>query len=95
MIRVVTYIHQIPLALDMIGDAHDKGYETTVILMFLSTAIERGLEYIVPYLLRAVVAISIIETTPALKKELIINLLDTREEDAKTATGSLSSTSSR
>ncbi|MBM3860763.1 MAG: nucleoid-structuring protein H-NS [Verrucomicrobia bacterium] len=33
MIRVATYIHQIPAAIDMIKDAHDKGYETTVNLM--------------------------------------------------------------
>jgi 4-hydroxy 2-oxovalerate aldolase len=37
MVRVATYIHQIPIALDMIRDAHDKGYETTVNLMALST----------------------------------------------------------
>jgi 4-hydroxy 2-oxovalerate aldolase len=37
MIRVATYIHQIPIALDMIKDAHDKGYETTVNLMAVST----------------------------------------------------------
>ena len=37
MVRVATYIHQIPLALDMIKDAHDKGYETTVNLMAVST----------------------------------------------------------
>lgn len=37
MIRVATYIHQIPVALDMIKDAHDKGYETTVNLMSVST----------------------------------------------------------
>ncbi|MFC2035289.1 aldolase catalytic domain-containing protein [Chloroflexota bacterium] len=43
MIRVATYIHQIPLALDMIKDAHDKGYETTVNLMAVSTVIEREL----------------------------------------------------
>ena len=29
MIRVATYINQIPTALDMVKDAHDKGYETT------------------------------------------------------------------
>ena len=29
MIRVATYINQIPAALDMVKDAHDKGYETT------------------------------------------------------------------
>ncbi len=44
MIRVATYIHQIPLALDMIKDAHDKGYETTVNLMAVSTISERELD---------------------------------------------------
>ena len=43
MIRVATYIHQIPLALDMIKDAHDKGYETTVNLMAVSTVPENEL----------------------------------------------------
>ena len=37
LIRVATYIHQVPLALDMIKDAHDKGYETCVNLMAVST----------------------------------------------------------
>ena len=36
MIRVATYIHQIPAAMDMIKDAHDKGYETTINLMATS-----------------------------------------------------------
>jgi len=43
MIRVAAYIHQIPLALDMVKDAHDKGYETTINLMAISTIIEREL----------------------------------------------------
>ena len=29
VVRVACYIHQIPDAVDMIKDAHDKGYETT------------------------------------------------------------------
>ena len=37
MIRVATYINQIPTALEMVKDAHDKGYETTVNLMAAST----------------------------------------------------------
>jgi len=44
MIRIATYIHQMPLALDMIADAHDKGYETTLNLMAVSTVQERELE---------------------------------------------------
>src|SRR5208282_3504732 len=43
MIRVATYIHQIPTALDMIKDAHDKGYETTANLMAASTIPDREL----------------------------------------------------
>ncbi len=44
MIRVATYIHQIPGAVDMIKDAHDKGYETTVNLMAISVVQEHELD---------------------------------------------------
>lgn len=44
MIRVATYIHQIPVALEMIHDAHEKGYETTVNVMAVSTVQENDLE---------------------------------------------------
>jgi 4-hydroxy 2-oxovalerate aldolase len=43
IIRVATYIHQIPTALDMIKDAHDKGYRVTCNLMAVSTVQEREL----------------------------------------------------
>jgi 4-hydroxy 2-oxovalerate aldolase len=38
VIRVATYVHQLPIAVDMINDAHDKGYEATCNLMAVSTA---------------------------------------------------------
>ncbi len=44
MVRVACYIHQIPLALDMIKDAHDKGYETTLNIMSISVVPERELD---------------------------------------------------
>jgi 4-hydroxy 2-oxovalerate aldolase len=44
MVRVATYINQIPAALEMVKDAHDKGYETTVNLMAVSTVPEYELE---------------------------------------------------
>ena len=44
MIRVATYIHQIPTAVDMINDFHDKGYETTVNLMAVSIVREQELD---------------------------------------------------
>ena len=40
VIRVATYIHQIPTAIDMIKDAADKGYETSCNLMAVSTVQE-------------------------------------------------------
>ncbi len=43
-VRVATYIHQIPVAIDMINDAHDKGYETTLNLMALSLVQEKDLD---------------------------------------------------
>ena len=36
LIRVATYIHQVPTAVDMIKDAKDKGYEVTINLMAIS-----------------------------------------------------------
>jgi 4-hydroxy 2-oxovalerate aldolase len=40
LVRVATYISQIPTALEIVKDAHDKGYETTVNLMAVSTVPE-------------------------------------------------------
>ena len=37
LVRVACYVHQVPLALDMLKDARDKGYETTVNLMAVTT----------------------------------------------------------
>ena len=44
MVRVATYIHQIPTAIDMIEDAHQKGYETTVNLMAISVVQDNDLD---------------------------------------------------
>ncbi|MGE3311435.1 MAG: aldolase catalytic domain-containing protein [Limisphaerales bacterium] len=44
MIRVATYISQIPTALDMVKDAHDKGYEATLNLMAASVIPDRELD---------------------------------------------------
>jgi len=44
LIRVACYIHQLPLAIDMIKDATDKGYETMLQLMAVSTVQERDLD---------------------------------------------------
>jgi 4-hydroxy 2-oxovalerate aldolase len=44
MIRVATYVHQMPTALDMVKDAHDKGYETCINMMAVSTVQEWELD---------------------------------------------------
>ena len=44
LIRIATYINQIPTALEMVKDAHDKGYETNVNLMAVSTVPEYELD---------------------------------------------------
>ena len=72
MIRVATYIHQIPLALDMIKDAHDKGYETTLNLMAVSTVIERELDEALELLANSEVGtIYIVDSFGALYSEQI------------------------
>jgi 4-hydroxy 2-oxovalerate aldolase len=43
MVRVAAYINQIPSALEIVKHAHDKGYETTVNLMAVTTVPEREL----------------------------------------------------
>jgi 4-hydroxy 2-oxovalerate aldolase len=44
LIRVACYIHQVPLALDMVKDAVDKGYEVMLQLMAVSAVNEGDLD---------------------------------------------------
>lgn len=44
VVRVATYVHQIPTAVAMINDAYDKGYEVTCNLMAVSTVQEPELD---------------------------------------------------
>lgn len=49
-LRIACYVHQIPTAIDMVVNAHEKGYETTMNLMAVSTVpdfeLDRALEVI-------------------------------------------------
>ncbi|UCB42608.1 MAG: aldolase catalytic domain-containing protein [Dehalococcoidales bacterium] len=70
MIRVAAYIHQIPLALDMIKDAHDKGYETTINLMAVSIVDDRELDEALELLARSEVGtIYVVDSFGALSSE--------------------------
>ncbi len=76
MIRVATYINQIPTALDMVKDAHDKGYETTVNLMAASTVPERELEEGLEMLARSeTLAIYVVDSFGALYSEKVHSLV--------------------
>jgi 4-hydroxy 2-oxovalerate aldolase len=44
MIRIATYVHQLPAALEMIKAIHDKGYETTINVMAASVCKEAELD---------------------------------------------------
>ncbi|MDZ7817473.1 MAG: aldolase catalytic domain-containing protein [Aliarcobacter sp.] len=44
MIRIATYIHQLPAAIELIEDAHAKGYETTVNIMAISKSFDDELD---------------------------------------------------
>jgi len=76
MIRVATYIHQIPAALDMVKDAHDKGYETTLNLMAASTIpdneLDEGLEMMAE---SEVKAIYVVDSFGALYSEQVHHLV--------------------
>lgn len=76
MVRVATYIHQIPIALDMINDAHAKGYETTVNLMAASTVSERELDEALDLLTDSVVdAVYLVDSFGSFYSEHIHYLL--------------------
>jgi len=55
IIRVATYVHQIPVAVEMIHDAHEKGYEVYCNLMAVSIVQEPDLDQ----------ALEVIVQTPA------------------------------
>lgn len=77
MIRVAAYIHQIPLALEMIKDAHDKGYETTINLMSVSVINERELDKALELLANSEVdTLYIVDSFGALYSEQVRLLVD-------------------
>lgn len=44
MVRVATYVHQMPAAIEMIEDAKAKGYEVTCNIMAISNAKESDID---------------------------------------------------
>jgi 4-hydroxy 2-oxovalerate aldolase len=76
VVRVATYIHQIPTAVDMIKDAHEKGYETTCNLMAVSVVPERELDEALAVLAgTAVDTIYLVDSFGALYSEQIRDMI--------------------
>ena len=75
MIRIATYIHQIPAAVDMIEDANRKGYETTCNIMAISTSGEQDWRAALEIIARSSVdAIYIVDSYGSLYPEQIARI---------------------
>jgi 4-hydroxy 2-oxovalerate aldolase len=75
-VRVACYINQIPGAIDMIKDAHDKGYETTLNLMAISKVQDRELEEALAILAKSPVdTVYVVDSNGALYSEQIHDLV--------------------
>ncbi len=75
-IRVAAYIHQIPVGLDMIHDAHEKGYETIMQLMAISVVQERDLAEALTALAESPVsAVYLVDSFGALYSEQVRDLI--------------------
>lgn len=67
LVRVATYMHQIPEAIDMILDADKKGYETTCNIMAISNVQESDVQYALDELAKTPVkAVYIVDSYGAL-----------------------------
>ena len=85
MIRVATYIHQIPTALDMIKDAHDKGYDACVNLMAVSTCPESELDEGLELLVKSEIsAIYVVDSFGHLYSEQVAELMKKYLDFART-----------
>jgi 4-hydroxy 2-oxovalerate aldolase len=83
LIRVATYLHQIPGALDMIENAKKKGYEVTCNIMAISNAQEGDLKVALEELGKSPVdVIYIVDSFGALYPEQIARIADTYLEVA-------------
>jgi len=74
-VRVAAYIHQIPVAVDMINDAHDKGYETMMQLMAVSVISEHDMSEALKIIAKSPVdAIYLVDSFGALYSEQVKDL---------------------
>jgi len=83
LVRVATYLHQMPTALDMISDAKKKGYEVTCNIMAISNAQEADLKVALDELGRSPVdVVYIVDSFGALYPEQVARIADIYSEFA-------------
>jgi 4-hydroxy 2-oxovalerate aldolase len=76
MYRVATYIHQIPAALEIVKDAADKGYETCLNIMAVSTVPESELDSALEVIVQSPVnALYVVDSFGTLYSEQIRNFV--------------------
>ena len=63
MIRIATYIHQIPAAIELVEEAHSKGYETTVNIMAVAKCFDTELDEVLEQLVKTNVDVIYIADT--------------------------------
>lgn len=84
VIRVACYAHQVPTAIDMVEDAHQKGYETTLNLMAISTVPDFELDKALEIIARSSVDVMyIVDSYGALYGEQIDDLMNRFKEVTK------------
>ena len=72
MVRVACYVNQIPETVEMIQDAHEKGYETTCNIMAISTVQDAEIDQALDTLVKTPVdAIVVVDSFGALYREQI------------------------
>jgi 4-hydroxy 2-oxovalerate aldolase len=86
LIRVASYIHQIPAAIEMVQDAHDKGYETSLNLMAISTVPESELDCALEALANSAVdVIYVVDSFGTLYSEQVRGLVQRFQKYARPA----------
>lgn len=77
MIRVACYVNQMPEAMEMIWDAHEKGYETTCNIMAISVAKDAEIEQALRMVRESPVStVVIVDSFGSLYSEQIGSLVD-------------------
>ena len=77
LIRVATYVNTMPAAIDMVEDAHKKGYETTCNIMAISTAQEGDIKVALEMLGKSPVdAIYIVDSYGSIYPEAMARICD-------------------